>query len=286
MLNFTALAKPVRVVVPILNRSFTYNKKLYKIGVDDGWWQVELQGNKATAIETHLWTDPPRNALRGVSYGTRVVFSHFEVARRKYSLDVIAPLEFPNVETFASIFVMVWEDNRTYYVMPCYADFKTVYIKDLLDDNLTLENVKEITPELRTVFLFHALERIEIRKKLEELEKIKHEEEMKQTVEGRLRFAFDRSGATITEYHVGNGRIEVTWSVPGAGSFNSVLDDKTFMVLEAGYCMSGDDRRHNVTSMVKTAEDYHARRLVHRTRGRTFDRTLDPHEERDYDYDD
>jgi hypothetical protein len=55
-------------------------------------------------------------------------------------------------------------------------------------------------------------------------------------------------------------------SEQGCFKYNSVLDSQTFMVLEAGYCMSNDDKRHNITSMVKTAEEYEQKDLTYITR--------------------
>jgi hypothetical protein len=37
-------------------------------------------------------------------------------------------------------------------------------------------------------------------------------------------------------------------------------------VIEAGYCMSGDDKRHSVQSMILTAEEWNKKRKIHKTR--------------------
>jgi hypothetical protein len=115
--------------------------------------------------------------------------------------------------------------------------------------------------------LFHALERDQLKKVLiEKVAKEEHERRMKD-IPYRLNKIFENAGATLLNYSLSNKRIIVDWEIMGQKHrYNSVIDAATFKIIEAGYCMSGDDKRHNVTSLVKTAEEYAERNLTYITR--------------------
>jgi hypothetical protein len=78
-----------------------------------------------------------------------------------------------------------------------------------------------------------------------------------QSIPGRLTITLKRSGAELIDWSVSGGRIVFNWRLlNGSHRYNSVLDANTWKMIECGFCMSNDDKRHNVTSMVKTAEEY------------------------------
>jgi hypothetical protein len=88
-----------------------------------------------------------------------------------------------------------------------------------------------------------------------------------ETIPGRLKVSFDRGGARLLGYSLSGSRIIVDWCLTDSSyKYNSVIDANTWKIIECGYCMNNDDFRHNITSMVKTAEEYESRRVVHITR--------------------
>ena len=83
----------------------------------------------------------------------------------------------------------------------------------------------------------------------------------------KLKRSFELAGAEMLNYSITGKRIIIDWQIKGGGyKYNSVIDIDTFNVIEAGYCMSGDDKKHNITSMIKTAEIYEEDRLTYITR--------------------
>jgi hypothetical protein len=265
MLDLSQFAKPYQTVVPILDNSFILNHKPYRVKSDSGWFLVEIKNNKASIIESS--TPESNKFMRGYTHNNTIVFQNFDVAKRKWNLGLTAPLHFNQSQSFEAINVVVWEDKKVYYAGPNYSDLNTFELKDLLEADKPLADQKGITPELRTLYLFHALEREQQRKLAEEAKRIADHARMMREIPYRLNVTFQRAGAELLNFSMTGNRIIVDWKIPDSDTrYNSVLDSRTFMVVEAGYCMSNDDKRHNITSLVKTAEDYEDRELTYITR--------------------
>jgi hypothetical protein len=276
MINLESLAKPKIILVPIMGNSFQYHKKKYQIETPDGWWLVSISGNKAEPVESFTWLD--ENILpdcenkkfefvKGYTYNNQFVFQNFDAAKRLYGLGLTTPLHFNMVDTFWAIKVVAWEAGHFFYAMPNYTDTKVVEAKMAYDNDENLDNLKGITPEIRTLYLFHSLEREQLRELLrQEMVKEKHEKRMKETPY-RLKTILERAGAKLINYTTSGNRIIIDWQLnDGSFSYNSVIDSKTWMVMEAGYCLSGGDKKLNLTSMAQTAKEYEERDVIFITR--------------------
>ena len=262
-IDFNKLAKPFTAIVPILGKSFLLNKKSYTVDSEDGWWCVEISGNKVKVVDAHYWVDVPSNSVSGYTCNNSLIFSNFDVAKRKWKLEVQAPLLFNTVETFSPVKAVVWEDKRVYYISPWYEDFKGLEVKEAFYQETPIDNVKGVTPELRTVHVFHALEREQVRAMLAKEE---HEKQMAD-VGYRLKHTFERSGATLLNYSRSGNRLIVDWTIKdGSYTYNSVLNADTLQVIEAGYCLNGGDTRLNPTSLILTAEEFESEGLTYITR--------------------
>lgn len=254
-LDLAKFAAPRRVVVPVRNREFIYQKKHYRIQADDGWTLVELKNSKAKKLENGLPLYMNRNSIFGYTHHNSIIFQNFDVARRKFSLNLSSPLHFNQSPTFEAVRACVWEDGQVYWVEPNYADTQIFVVKDLYDNEKPITTEKGITPELRTLYIHHAIERDSMRKALEEAKKAEEQAELMKSIPGRLQLTFKAAGAEMVDYSMTGDRIIVDWHIPGIQyRYNSVIDSKTWMIVEAGYCLSGGDRKLNITSMVKTAQ--------------------------------
>jgi hypothetical protein len=280
-INFEDLVKAERVQVPIRDGKFVYNHKKYKIKDRElaGWFLVELEGNKAKVVEQvydFSELEKKYKSVKGFTYNNSIVFQNFDSAKRKWNFEISNPIHFNSAQSFSAIKAIVWENKEIYFIQPDYTNIKIFDIKTAYDEEDSIEDMKDVTPELRTVFLFHNIERENLREMerqrlemerlaLEAEERRRREEELMRTIPGRLQITFNRAGASLRNYSISNHRITVDWTLHGQ-HYNSVIDARTFRVLEAGYCMSGEDRKHNITSLVKLAEDYEERGLTHITR--------------------
>jgi hypothetical protein len=261
-IDFSKLTAPKEVIVPILNNTFQYHKKKYKLStpIEDGWWVVAIEGNKSTPKKPYFCLEVDKRSkhiVYGFTYHNQIIFQNQDVVRRKFNLGHSAPLHFNQVDTFTSMKAIAWEDGNLYFTEVNYADLLIYEVKNAFDNGISLEGTKGVTPELRTLYLFHDLERqhlLEI-KKMEDDKR--HERELMQSIPGRLTLTLKRSGAELISWSVSGNRIVFAWKLlTGEHQYNSVIDSNTWMMLECGYCMNNDDKRHNITSMVKTAELY------------------------------
>jgi hypothetical protein len=272
MVDFAKLLKPKRVVVPVMDQHFVYHHKPYFIESTDGWFVVEVQSNLAKVIEP--WhaglklfsTIDDLRYIHGFTYNNEILFKNFDVARR-WKFNCTAPLYFNQSQTFESILGVVWEDERVYWFGPNYADVSALELKSAFDNGESLEGKKGITPELRSLFLYHSLERDNLRALAEQVKLKEDHAKMMRDIPSRLQFTFQRAGAELLNYSISGKRIVVDWKIPGGDQkYNSVIDADTWKIQEAGYCMSNDDKRHNITSMVVTAKEYEEKDLTYITR--------------------
>jgi len=276
MIDLSKFIDKKTVNVPIIDGRFKYNRKIYSIPepCEDGWYAVELEGNSANLRQAVFPESIPEfnkdhTILKGYTYNNIMVFQNFDVGKRKSGVEVMADLNFNTMPTFMSIEAILWEDKKLYYYRPNYMDTIIFSIKSAYDNNdNNVKELKGITPELKTLYLFHDLERQRMIMEQERLRKEQEIEEFKKTLQGRLLLTFNRVGAEIIDYSVTGNRITVNWKLPSGRAFNSVVNSDDFRVIEAGYCMSGDDKRHSATSMVELAKDYEDDNLIHHTRTR------------------
>jgi hypothetical protein len=266
-INFEALASAREVTVPIKDKTFRFENRYYSTSAEDGWWKVRIKGNSAEAIEETIPAISEIDLVRGYTYNNNIVFENFDVAKRKWKAGLQCELNLNRAGSFEYVRAAVWENKRVYFVEALYGYPLVMDLKLMCDEGLTLEHAKGVTPELRTVYLFHALEKESQRKIAEETKKKEDHERMMRDIPYRLAMTFQRSGAELVRHQLTGSRIICDWKIPGSEfEYNSVIDSRTWMVVEAGYCMSHDDKRHNITSMVKTAEDYEDRGLTYITR--------------------
>lgn len=262
-INFEVLNQAFNVVVPVFEKAFVYNKKSYQVYCEDGWQWVEISGNKVTPLGPDTPSDV--ETVYGYTHNNTLVFQNFDVAKRKWGLNCLSPLRFNSSPTFESIKAVIW-DGCAYWLEPNYKDSQCLEIKDLFDQEKSIEGIKGVTPELRSLFLYHSLERDQIRAMEEVIKQKQAHEELIKSIPGRLKITFERAGARMLNYSLTGNRIVVDWEIPGGEQYNSVIHSRTWQVIECGFCVSGDDKRHNITSMVVTAQEYEQKNLTYKTR--------------------
>lgn len=262
MIDFDDFNKPIKTIVPILNGKFKYNGKQYNCNCfDSGWFTVEIQGNNSRIIEEAIFYDCNFDTIQGYIFNEQFIFFNFDVGLRKTGKEIMTDIYFNSCPSFSSIIAIIWEDGKLYYFKPNYRDSFIYDVKNIMENNEEIKSLKGLTPELRTLCLFYELEK----QKLEELKAEKENEKLKKTLHVRLVLAFKRVNAELLQYSISGKRIIIDWRI-GRQEFNSVLNKKDFCVIEAGYCMSGEDKRHNIHSMVLLAKDYDKDDLIYKTR--------------------
>ena len=113
--------------------------------------------------------------------------------------------------------------------------------KEIVKD--AIQNIKGVNPESRIVYslLFFDL--------AQEIEKNKVKEP-----EEYFDYVFDKCNATVSSVKIKATGYEVVWNCLGY-SINSFFS-KDYKVLEAGFCVSGEDTKHSVSSLANLLQDY------------------------------
>ncbi len=274
MLDFSKFIQEKKSVVPILRNQFQYQRKKYSVETtEDGWYRVSMKGNDAKVEEKFYgpFEEDQYNFIRGYVYNDKLIFQNFDVGKRKLSKDIQCEFLFNEAQTFNSVKCIIWEDGKVYYAEIDYSDSKIYEIKSKYDSEELIDSMKGISPELRTLCLFHDIERQQLKAAQEALKKKQEKDEYLKTIPGRLTTTFRNAGATLHNYskqkYRGRNCLIVRWSLDSTGTeFESVIDSETFRTVEAGYCMSGDDEKHSLSSMVMTAKNYDDQGLIYITR--------------------
>lgn len=275
MLDFTKFAKAQEVIVPIVHNTFMHNRKSYalKTNVPDGWYTVSLCLNDAVVVSEHyIDSNDFANAtiLTGYLINGMFIASNLDVFHRVTPhKNVMVPLCFyPEAVDFVPVRVILWEDGRLYYCGLNYRDVLCEVVKSTIEADQVIMDMKGITPELKMVGAVVALEKQKVKEELMKLAQEQHRAAVLQSVQGRLMVALSEVGGSLLNYAIRGQRLTFDWeiTVDRTRRFNSVIDLNTFRVIEAGYCMSGDDKSHSVRSMVLLAKDYEHRGVIHITR--------------------
>lgn len=275
MIDFSKLIQEKTVTVPITANSFQYNRKVYQVPyTENGWYTVAIKSNIAVVLEAYFgdfsFLDR-KLMLSGYTIDQELLFSNFDVGRRKTGHEAKVPLRFATGDTFSSVKAVYWEDKNVYYLEPNYTDFLIHEIKSAYDEEKSLAEIKGVTPELRTLYILHDMKRQQVRAIEEAAKKKQAYEELLKSLIGRLTVSINNAGGQLIDYqqmkYRGQDAVVINWKLRDSGTrFNSVLEANTLRVIEAGYCMSGDDRRHNLTSLVLTAKEYEDDDLIYITR--------------------
>jgi hypothetical protein len=269
VINFNKLAGIEMDVVPVLNNQFVYNRKHYSIITEDGWYMVHLQGNEVIKFSPDFPKYIIGNVMHGYTYNNSFLPENFDVLKKKYGYEIMVDLQFNNLPTMSAVDVIIWEDNKFYFYQQNFSNMIIFDIQNCIDEegNININDKKGLTPEIKTVLLFHSIERkqqIALKKKLEEKKKI---EEYQKSMPGRLMLSFKEVGAEILKYSMQGKNLIVDWKLKDSyQAYNSVIDAETFRIKEAGFCLSGFDKDHNVKSIALLAKGYEEEDLIHITR--------------------
>jgi len=242
----------------------------------DGWYWIEIcKGNieisEAPPLDVRLTYQ--NRAFTGYGFHNEFVPYSFNLLKVKWGirdhsaqpihllprdLDWWSYAVIP-IETHGNvIFFFGWEHPSSPLLMKLSQKFT---MKEHLDIDKPIIDIKGLTPELRYLYFLYLLEY----KTQQELLKAKKEEEFKRTLVGRVKSALEEVGAHLIELKQRGNNLEVVWSIQGE-KFNSLINPENFQVKEAGFCVEGMDNILSLKSMVLTAQDFIEKDLIYKTR--------------------
>jgi hypothetical protein len=277
VLNLSKFARTSEAIVPFWDGWGQVNgRKLYMPQAEDGWWLVALGAGytlvrKATPLEIFRALRG-KNMLRVYALGTDGVPLNFDNFFKR-GLTETAPIFGINLGPFSIAKAIVWEDGRLYYQEQDARVSPTLRaIKEAFDTDQPITNIKHITPEMRYYFLILSLQRAGMRQaeelekmKLSQLEKEKRIREFQNTFSGRLQTIIEHAGGTLIKFFKANADTwMVHWKVNNQLVKSTIHDD--MRIISAGFCLSGEDTKHTMGSIINLAKMFQDRSPLYITR--------------------
>jgi hypothetical protein len=265
MINLNRFAQTQQVIAPIVDGWGQVNGRKLYLSVPDGWYRIQLD-TKALILgsATPLEIDKVLRQqlyLRVYAYGSEGVPLNFDnFARRGFAETV--KVNFLNLQPFQLAKIVLWEDDRFYFwEADARTERETVRrVREAFNADQSIMGMKYISPELRYYFLLLNFQKQSFRQ-LEELEKLKlsmeekkkRMEEFRNTFAGRLEAVITKAGGTLVKFIKSRGNsYMVHWRVNGQ-LVKSQIDDE-LRIISAGFCLSGEDTKHTMGSIVNLAK--------------------------------
>ncbi len=89
-------------------------------------------------------------------------------------------------------------------------------------------------------------------------------EKLLETSEGRIRYALKETGARLVDLVVrSNNLAEVKWVSNRGNHYNSIINPTDLDVISAGLCLSGEDKKYDLISLVDVVSEGERRNLIH-----------------------
>jgi len=270
VIDLHRFATSEEVIVPIIDGYGKYKSRVLKFPfAEDGWYVVATENQpklvrKATLLEVDR-TLRTHKFLRVYSLGDEGIATNFDNFAKK-QLPEAVKVYFFNLQTFEVGKVVLWEDGRLYF-HEADEKFQRAMLKELKDDfetNTRIDTIKGLTPELRYYYLILSLQKQSLEEfekleklRLSELEKQKRIKEFQSTFQFRLKDVLDRAGAELLRYYKANkDSYMIHWKLRGTDQIikSTIHDD--FRILSLGFCASGDDDLHSLSSAAQLAKVY------------------------------
>lgn len=271
MLDLEKFSKETRAVVPIVSGWGQYKgRRIAAPRAEDGFYVVGFGdkisvGKKASPMEI-LKTLENTTKYKVYSLGTEGIPFNFDVFKR-LGFGEAETINFLNLQPFTVAEVTKWEDGRLYFCNETIPKNRRTLqsVRTAFEQRQILSGVRGVSPELRYYVLLLNLQRdsYEALKELKdwtisEDERARRIASFQGTFLVRLRHAVEQAGGTFIGYHkVGRGQM-VEWEIGGQRVKSTIRDD--FRIVTAGFCLSGDDKKHTLPSLINLAklfqEDY------------------------------
>jgi hypothetical protein len=236
------------------------NRSEFKMrGVENGIYSMDMDEDdfRGTLVPANI--DDARKffskaskvkLIRGISFHDGIVPEN-PVSYDKVPIKV----QDPNYDEFEEIEVALLKNKVCYFLQIVYGNksYALMDVKEAFESKKTLDNIKDVTPEIRIVYTFHWIERRqeELRKELLEPQKA-------------IRRIMAEGGAEVEFVKKNNRGFEVQWEAAGH-TINTQLD-KDYRVVEAGFCVSNWDGTQSARSLVNVLNDYVDNEHVYKTR--------------------
>lgn len=267
MLDLGRFVKTREVIVPIVESWGQYKgRKLYH-KVDDYWYKISLPSGiiikKASPLEILLTLESEKK-IQVYALGTEGIPLSFESFRQK-GLREAETIHFMNLPIFTVATAVLWEDGRLYFYEHIIPKERNLIekSKEAFEGGQNLLDMRGITPELRYYVLLTSLQRQTYESLADFAKSVRFGNitsnvfderlaELKRQFGTRLKFAVENAGGTYIRHSKRGNGFQVEWRIGNKSIKTHIRDD--FRIISAGFCLSGDDKKHTINSIVGLAK--------------------------------
>lgn len=270
MIDLRRFTEQRTVYIPIVDGwGQTDGRKIYTAGKVNGWYKCNLGNDvqilrEATPLEV-LKTLKTKKAVRVYALGTEGIPVNFDNFLRQ-GLGETVPVYFLNLPLYEVGKAVRWEDGRFYYYEPDIKFQRSLLtrIKGAFEKEQEINSITGATPELRYYFLLTTLQRDAFRAaeelnklKLSEAERAKRIKEFESTFSGRLQTTIEKAGGKLVKFYKANSdTYMIHWKVKDSNQLVKSSIKDNMQILNLGFCASGADRQHTLSSAVQLAKMY------------------------------
>lgn len=252
----------VTVEVPAFGKCLYLPKTKTRTEVEDGWYEVELYGSRVRNIKPSFAPSVKKGDFRCLQRQCLSYFLSWEHLRRTVGKDLWSLSARPHLalstEVWEPVFLRMLH-GEFFFVSIDYSSLSAIELETATSGGPSVG----MSPEMRHLILLEST-RLAFEK---EQERRKRRAETEEGFRDSIIERFKAVGAEVENVSLTHDLVVVGWKATFYnGRFETVLHRDNLMVKEAGYCASGADYRFNITSLVKTAEEYAAQRLIWLTR--------------------
>lgn len=259
VINLSKFSEVHEHTIPIVNGwGQVGGRKVYE-KVEDGWYKIEV-GDRTRVLRRATLLEIER-ALRGqksyigYAFGEEIIPVTFDSFRRKGMAET-AHVHFQTTPLFMAARICQLADGRWYFYRdePRFQRETLTAIRDCFDRHVGLQGLPGVTPEQRYLFVLARLYQNSYAAyqdfeslNLSESEKTKHLAHYTRDLGQRLRDVFAEVGATYRSHTAQGNSYIVEWEI-GGQTIKSLINDE-LRIMNAGFCLSGDDELHTLHSL-------------------------------------
>lgn len=279
VINLNRFVNDKEIIAPIVDGWGKYEGRRLEFKIENGWYKIKI-GNtseiisKASPLEIYKTLKDKKHYLV-FAYGEEGIPTNFDNFRRMGFEETVS-VNFFNLPLYSVGKVTKMEDGRFYFFeleSRIYAEIFKGLRGCINGKSGDISSVRGLTPELFYYSIliqlsseaFHEVDRLD-KLVLSPEEKEKRVKEFANTVEDRLKKIVQDSGGKLIEFKKSRGdSILVTWEV-GGQRVKSTIKGDTFSIVSAGYCLSGEDKKHTMNSIVRLAKEFQKDKPLYITR--------------------
>ena len=234
------------------------NNGIYVMDMDCDNFETSLDPADITEATKFFRRRSKLQVIRGISYHDGFVpqnpvkYPRVPIRVQDAVYDEWEEIETVTLRNGICYFLQIVETQNMFAIMDA---------REAFENETSIEDVKGATPEIRVVYMLHAIER-ERQRLIVERERKKKELEIPINA---IRHMMETNGALVNEVRKVNLGYEVSWEMHGHRIQTLLGND--YEVIYGGFCMTGHDKTQSAQSLVNVLDDYvHDGDYVHITR--------------------